>query len=72
MAARLELGAVNAYIGFIPSFADRQLSKVAARLAPMKPCTTPCGPKYSAVLYRRMYCLLAAEVKGGESGSGAR
>ena len=33
LAARLELGAANAYIGVIPSFADRQLSKVAARLA---------------------------------------
>lgn len=33
LAARLELGAANAYIGVIPSFTDRQLSKVAARLA---------------------------------------
>lgn len=33
LAARLELGAVNAYLGVIPSFADVQLAKVAARLA---------------------------------------
>lgn len=33
LAARLELGAVNAYLGVIPSFADRALAKVAARLA---------------------------------------
>jgi len=33
LAARLEQGAANAYIGVIPSFADIQLSKVAARLA---------------------------------------
>jgi rubrerythrin len=33
LAARLELGAVNAYLGVIPSFADKQLAKVAARLA---------------------------------------
>ena len=32
-AARLELGATNAYLGEIPSFKDAQLSKVAARLA---------------------------------------
>jgi hypothetical protein len=33
LAARLELGAANAYIGVIPSFTDTALSKVAARLA---------------------------------------
>jgi rubrerythrin len=33
LAARLELGATNAYLGVIPSFKDVQLSKVAARLA---------------------------------------
>ncbi|GMV58637.1 ferritin-like domain-containing protein [Betaproteobacteria bacterium PRO7] len=33
LAARLELGAVNAYLGVIPSFADSALAKVAARLA---------------------------------------
>jgi rubrerythrin len=33
LAARLELGAVNAYLGVIPSLADKQLAKVAARLA---------------------------------------
>jgi rubrerythrin len=33
LAARLELGATNAYLGVIPSFADVQLAKVAARLA---------------------------------------
>jgi rubrerythrin len=33
LAARLELGATNAYLGVIPSFADNQLAKVAARLA---------------------------------------
>lgn len=32
LAQRLELGAVNAYIGVMPSFADRSLSVVAARL----------------------------------------
>ncbi len=32
LAQRLELGAVNAYIGVMPSFADRALSTVAARL----------------------------------------
>lgn len=32
LAQRLELGAVNAYIGVMPSFADRSLSTVAARL----------------------------------------
>lgn len=33
LAARLELGATNAYLGVIPSFADSALAKVAARLA---------------------------------------
>lgn len=33
LAARLELGAVNAYLGVIPAFTDTALSKVAARLA---------------------------------------
>ena len=33
LAARLELGATNAYLGVIPSFTDVQLAKVAARLA---------------------------------------
>ena len=33
LAARLELGATNAYLGVIPSFADAQLAQVAARLA---------------------------------------
>lgn len=33
LAARLELGATNAYLGVIPSFKDNALSKVAARLA---------------------------------------
>src|SRR5262245_15311175 len=33
LAARLELGATNAYIGVIPSFKDSGLAKVAARLA---------------------------------------
>ena len=33
LAARLELGAVNAYLGVIPAFGDRELAKVAARLA---------------------------------------
>lgn len=32
LAQRLELGAVNAYIGVMPSFANRDLSQVAARL----------------------------------------
>ena len=33
LAARLELGATNAYLGVIPSFKDPNLAKVAARLA---------------------------------------
>ncbi len=33
LAARLELGAVNAYLGVIPSFKDNKLGQVAARLA---------------------------------------
>lgn len=33
LAASLELGATNAYLGVIPSFKDGQLAKVAARLA---------------------------------------
>lgn len=33
LAARLELGATNAYLGVIPAFKDVALSKVAARLA---------------------------------------
>ena len=33
LAAHLELGATNAYLGVIPSFKDPQLAKIAARLA---------------------------------------
>jgi rubrerythrin len=33
LAARLELGATNAYLGVIPAFGDPALAKVAARLA---------------------------------------
>ncbi|HKQ23904.1 MAG TPA: ferritin-like domain-containing protein [Burkholderiales bacterium] len=33
LAARLELGATNAYLGVIPSFQSSDLAKVAARLA---------------------------------------
>lgn len=33
LAARLELGATNAYLGVIPSFKDNHLGQVAARLA---------------------------------------
>ena len=33
LAARLELGAVNAYLGVIPAFGSKDLAKVAARLA---------------------------------------
>ena len=33
LAARLELGATNAYLGVIPAFGSRDLAKVAARLA---------------------------------------
>lgn len=33
LAARLELGATNAYLAVIPSFRDGQLAKVAGRLA---------------------------------------
>ncbi len=33
LAATLELGAANAYLGVIPSFEDKNLAKVAARLA---------------------------------------
>ncbi|TAG64505.1 MAG: ferritin-like domain-containing protein [Burkholderiales bacterium] len=33
LAAKLELGATNAYLGVIPAFSDRGLAQVAARLA---------------------------------------
>jgi hypothetical protein len=33
LAARLELGATNAYLGVIPAFISKDLAKVAARLA---------------------------------------
>ncbi len=33
LAARLELGATNAYLGVIPAFGSKDLGKVAARLA---------------------------------------
>lgn len=33
LAARLELGATNAYLGVIPAFGNRDLAKVAGRLA---------------------------------------
>jgi rubrerythrin len=33
LAARLELGAVNAYLGVLPSFEDKTLGQVSARLA---------------------------------------
>ena len=33
LAARLELGATNAYLGVIPAFKDTQLAKVAGRVA---------------------------------------
>ena len=33
LAAMLELGAINAYLGVIPAFKDAQLAKVAGRLA---------------------------------------
>ena len=33
LAQRLELGAVNAYLGVIPAFTDHDLAKVAGRLA---------------------------------------
>ncbi len=33
LATRLELGAVNAYLGVIPAFGSKDLGKVAARLA---------------------------------------
>jgi rubrerythrin len=33
LAQRLEKGAVNAYIGVIPSFGDKALAQVSARLA---------------------------------------
>lgn len=33
LAQRLELGAVNAYLGVIPAFGDKELSKIAGRLA---------------------------------------
>ena len=33
LAARLELGATNAYLGVIPAFGNKDLGKVAARLA---------------------------------------
>ncbi len=33
LAAKLELGATNAYLGVIPAFTDRNLAQVSARLA---------------------------------------
>lgn len=33
LAARLELGAINAYLGVIPAFGNKDLAKVAGRLA---------------------------------------
>ncbi|HKQ14969.1 MAG TPA: ferritin-like domain-containing protein [Steroidobacteraceae bacterium] len=33
LAQRLELGAANAYLGVIPAFGDRDLAKIAGRLA---------------------------------------
>ena len=33
LAAKLELGATNAYLGVVPSFKDNKLGQVAARLA---------------------------------------
>jgi hypothetical protein len=33
LARKLELGAINAYLGVIPAFADRELAKIAGRLA---------------------------------------
>jgi Ferritin-like domain len=33
LARRLELGAANAYLGVIPAFGDRELAKIAGRLA---------------------------------------
>lgn len=33
LAARLELGAINAYLGVIPAFGSKDLAKVAGRLA---------------------------------------
>jgi rubrerythrin len=33
LAAKLELGATNAYLGVIPSFGDNKLGQIAARLA---------------------------------------
>jgi rubrerythrin len=33
LAQRLELGAVNAYLGVIPAFGDKELGKIAGRLA---------------------------------------
>ena len=33
LAQRLELGAANAYLGVIPAFGDRELAKIAGRLA---------------------------------------
>jgi hypothetical protein len=33
LATRLELGAINAYLGVIPAFGNKDLAKVAARLA---------------------------------------
>jgi rubrerythrin len=33
LATRLERGAANAYLGVIPSFGDKALAQVAARLA---------------------------------------
>ena len=33
LAARLELGSINAYLGVIPAFVSKDLAKIAGRLA---------------------------------------
>lgn len=49
LAQRLELGAVNAYIGVMPTFVERSLSVVAARGCwPTRRCTTRRSRKRSA------------------------
>jgi hypothetical protein len=40
LAAQLELGAINAYRGVIPSFKDNKLGQVAARLAADGQCNS--------------------------------
>jgi Ferritin-like domain len=46
-AAGLERGATNAYLGIIPSFADRALAKLAGQLAADELSTSSYSPRRS-------------------------